>query len=145
MGLWLRRVMLRYPRTGVAGFAWNRWQASTGISGNLRPEYAVNQGYRYFLHVENGYRQVGGERLRVISILASAWAPVSGGRFPCVLGPAPWRHPVAPPAAVCCRLLACGSSARRLTATWDEFRLRPWRENPVSRRKQMRAFLRRGE
>ena len=25
----------------MATFAWNRWQASTGISGNLRPEYAL--------------------------------------------------------------------------------------------------------
>jgi hypothetical protein len=24
----------------VATFAWNRWQGSTGISGNLRAEYA---------------------------------------------------------------------------------------------------------
>jgi hypothetical protein len=38
MGLWLRRVMLRYPRTGVAGFDRNRWQLSSGISGNLRLE-----------------------------------------------------------------------------------------------------------
>ena len=55
MGLYLRRVVLQYPRPGwqvstgisgsfqsesVATFDWNRWQVSTGISGNLRAEYA---------------------------------------------------------------------------------------------------------
>jgi hypothetical protein len=55
MGLCLRRLMLQYPwrggrvRPGISGnfqpesvatFAWNRWQGSTGISGNLRAEYA---------------------------------------------------------------------------------------------------------
>jgi hypothetical protein len=27
----------------VATFDWNRWQGSTGISGNLRAEYATGQ------------------------------------------------------------------------------------------------------
>jgi hypothetical protein len=55
MGLYLRRVVLQYPRLGwqgstgihgsfqsesVATFDWNQWQGSTGISGNFRPEYA---------------------------------------------------------------------------------------------------------
>src|SRR5262245_13035023 len=55
MGLYLRRVVLQYPRLGwqgstgihgsfqpesVATFDWNQWQLSTGISGNFRPEYA---------------------------------------------------------------------------------------------------------
>jgi hypothetical protein len=55
MGLYLRRVVLQYPRLGwqvstgitgsfqsesVATFDWNRRQVSTGISGNFRPEYA---------------------------------------------------------------------------------------------------------
>jgi hypothetical protein len=32
----------------VATFNWNRWQVSTGISGNLRPEYALNQAELFF-------------------------------------------------------------------------------------------------
>src|SRR6516165_7966673 len=32
------------PQTGVAGFDRNPWQLSTGISGNLRPEYAPAAG-----------------------------------------------------------------------------------------------------
>ena len=38
MGLCLRRVLLQYPMTGVAGFDRNQWQLSIGISGNLRLE-----------------------------------------------------------------------------------------------------------
>src|SRR4029450_11118823 len=58
MGLCLRRLMLQYPwrggrvRPGISGnfqpesvatFDWNRWQGSTGISGNLRAEYAIGR------------------------------------------------------------------------------------------------------
>jgi len=36
----------------VAAFAWNGWQASSGISGNLGLEYALRAGNQYNRSVE---------------------------------------------------------------------------------------------